>query len=171
MNEEKLEVIKEKLGVDEWLELIREDKFLYGAYISICQYVDLTEQENKRLKDQIKVFEDPEDLTLMFMYCDIEAKDKIKELTKNLDYLLNVQEENERLLHRVRELKKKLDKWDYENKLQQKEFIKYLEDSIDKTDYEINICGNYSYLAWSNAYKAVLSKYKKIVNGTERVKK
>ncbi len=51
MNKEKLEVTKEKLGVDEWLELIREDKNLNGAYISICQYVDLTEQENKQLKD------------------------------------------------------------------------------------------------------------------------
>lgn len=52
----------------------------------------------------------------------------------------------------------------YDNlETQQKEFIKYLEDFINKTDYEVNILGNYLYLAWSNAYKEILSKYKKIV--------
>lgn len=135
MNEEKLEVIKEKLGVDEWLELIREDKFLYGAYISVCQYIDLTEQENKKLKrendillnvqedcekslhkirelkkelnkvneenkklkEQIEVYEDPEDLTLIFMYCDIEAKDKIKELKKQLEEYKKIVKGTERV--------------------------------------------------------------------------
>ncbi len=46
---------------------------------------------------------------------------------------------------------------------QQKEFIKYLEDEINKTDYEINILGNYPYLAWSNACKKNLQKYKSII--------
>lgn len=41
-------------------------------------------EENKKLKEQIKVYEDPEDLTLIFMYCDIEAKDKIKTLKEQL---------------------------------------------------------------------------------------
>lgn len=54
---------------------------------------------------------------------------------------------------------------------QQKEFIKYLENFIDKTDYEVNILGNCLYLAWSNAYKEILSKYKEIVGSdkNERV--
>ena len=36
--------------------------------------------------------------------------------------------------------------------------IKYLEDFISKTDYEINIKGNYLYLAWANAYRDLLEK-------------
>lgn len=46
MNEE----LKIKLGVNEWLKLIEEDKNLNGAYISICQYIYLTEKENHELK-------------------------------------------------------------------------------------------------------------------------
>ena len=42
-----------------------------------------------------------------------------------------------------------------ENKL-----IKYLEGFIDKTDYEVNIKGNYLYLAWANAYRDLLEKVK-----------
>lgn len=47
MNEE----LKIGLGVNEWLELIKEDKNLNGAYISICQYIYLTEKENQELKN------------------------------------------------------------------------------------------------------------------------
>lgn len=38
------------------------------------------QQENQELKSKIKTYEDPEDLTLMFMYCNEKAKDKIQEL-------------------------------------------------------------------------------------------
>ena len=37
-------------------------------------------KENKQLKEKISIYENPEDLTLMFMYCEEKAKDKIKEL-------------------------------------------------------------------------------------------
>lgn len=37
-------------------------------------------EENQQLKAKIKTYEDPEDLTLMFMYCNEKAKDKIQEL-------------------------------------------------------------------------------------------
>ena len=50
-----------------------------------------------------------------------------------------------------------------EYKNQQKEFIEYLEDCINKTDYEVNVLGNYKYLAWANAYKNALTKYKEII--------
>lgn len=43
--------------------------------VKICQEFD----------DEIKKYEDPEDLTLMFMYCDEKAKDKLKELEKELN--------------------------------------------------------------------------------------
>lgn len=41
--------------------------------------------ENQELKAKIKTYEDPEDLTLMFMYCDEKVKDKIKGLNKQLE--------------------------------------------------------------------------------------
>ena len=50
MNEE----LKTELGINEWLELIKEDKNLNGAYISICQYIYLTEKENQELKKQLE---------------------------------------------------------------------------------------------------------------------
>ncbi len=45
------------------------------------------QQENQELKSKIKTYEDPEDLTLMFMYCNEKAKDKIQELEKQLEEL------------------------------------------------------------------------------------
>ena len=51
MNEE----LKTELGINEWLELIKEDKNLNGAYISISQYIYLIEKENQKLKKHLKV--------------------------------------------------------------------------------------------------------------------
>lgn len=48
----------------------------------ILNVVKNLQQENQQLKEKIKTYEDPEDLTLMFMYCDEKAKDKIQELEK-----------------------------------------------------------------------------------------
>lgn len=39
----------------------------------------------KELEQRIKTYEDPEDLTLMFMYCDEKAKYKIKDLQQRID--------------------------------------------------------------------------------------
>ena len=41
--------------------------------------------ENQQLKDKINTYENPEDLTLMFMYCDEKAKDKIKQLKEVIE--------------------------------------------------------------------------------------
>ena len=47
---------------------------------SQAEAIELLEKENKELKEKIEMYENPEDLTLMFMYCDEKAKDKIKQL-------------------------------------------------------------------------------------------
>ena len=47
--------------------------------------IHLLQQENKQLKDKINTYENPEDLTLMFMYCDEKAKDKIKQLKEVIE--------------------------------------------------------------------------------------
>lgn len=46
------------------------------------------EQENQQLKERINAYENPEDLTLMFMYCDEQAKDKIKLYEQVLDEII-----------------------------------------------------------------------------------
>ena len=53
----------------------------------VCKALDYLQQENQSLKDKINTYENPEDLTLMFMYCNKKAKDKIKELKHILDEL------------------------------------------------------------------------------------
>ena len=50
--------------------------------------IEELEKENQELKDRIKTYEEPEDLTLMFMYCDEKAKDKIKELKDRIDKVI-----------------------------------------------------------------------------------
>lgn len=67
------------------------------------------------LQEKVNQYENPDDMTLMFMWCNEKAKDKIKELQEDLDYQKemyleycdkhtkliqkynNLQEENERL--------------------------------------------------------------------------
>ena len=48
------------------------------------KYIEL-QQENQQLKEKINTYENPEDLTLMFMYCDEKAKDKIKQLKEVIE--------------------------------------------------------------------------------------
>ena len=50
-------------------------------------YIKQLQQENQQLKDKINTYEDPEDLTLMFMYCEEKEKDKIKQLENNWNEL------------------------------------------------------------------------------------
>lgn len=47
-----------------------------------------------------------------------------------------------------------------ERKQRKEKLINYLEDFISKTDNEVNIKGNYLYLAWANAYKDLLERIK-----------
>lgn len=47
-----------------------------------------------------------------------------------------------------------------ESETKMNNLINYLENFISKTDYEINIKGNYLYLAWANAYRDLLERAK-----------
>lgn len=51
-------------------------------------------KENKQLKEQINVYKNPDDLTLMFMYCDEKAKDKIKDLQQRINKAIEYIEDN-----------------------------------------------------------------------------
>lgn len=60
-------------------EIITQEEF-----DDVKKAIKKLQQENQELKSKIKTYEDPEDLTLMFMYCDEKAKDKIQELEGQL---------------------------------------------------------------------------------------
>ena len=59
-------------------------------YDAIFDKIHALITENQQLKDRIKTYEEPEDLTLMFMYCDEKAKDKIKQYKSVLDEIREV---------------------------------------------------------------------------------
>lgn len=107
---EELGINKEKLGINDWLELIKEDKNLNGAYISISQYIWLLEQENKQLKEQLLVAQTNEETFRLEM----------KDVTKALGLDENTIFDDVKV--RVRNLK---DNW---NRLKQK-----MIDSFNKT--------------------------------------
>lgn len=82
---------------DEIKEILDKPKILmlsYGNYISLDDYVKLKDYITN-LQEKVDQYENPDDMTLMFMWCNKEAKDKIKQL----------QEENERLKENWKELK------------------------------------------------------------------
>ena len=53
-------------------------------------------EENQELKKKINTYENPEDLTLMFMYCDEKEKDKIKCLEQENQQLKKQLERSEK---------------------------------------------------------------------------
>lgn len=48
------------------------------------------QDKNKQLKDRIKTYEDPEDMTLMYMWCNEKAKDKIKQLKEVIEEIRKI---------------------------------------------------------------------------------
>lgn len=119
----------------------------------IEKYLDVDEiyKENQELKEKIETYEDPEDLTLMFMYCDEKAKDKIRELEKqleeyqlqNIDLRADIMIQKKSFPNKLIKDKTFYDLYDmptYEDLLnQQKEFIEYLTKKIDMCDGAIDV--------------------------------
>ena len=67
---------------------IRNDTTSIPAVVRKANDVEVIkklQQENAQLKKRVDMYENPEDLTLMFMYCDEKAKDKIKHLESEKD--------------------------------------------------------------------------------------
>ncbi|HIS38539.1 MAG TPA: hypothetical protein IAB45_03410 [Candidatus Onthousia faecavium] len=125
------------------------------------QLVKELKQENQELKQKINTYENPNDLTLMFMYCNEKARDMIEELKKEL-------KEKDDFINKLQATKDRLDKYDYERTNQQKEFIEYLECEIDywgKQKEEwiklgfVKIGGE---ACFEIIYRKILSKYKEI---------
>lgn len=153
---------REDLGINDWLELIKEDKNLNGAYISIEQYIYLIEKENKELKSQLKgtthCFDEEEHLKLKeeiinlskdvdmwnSKYNDMfdknkELKQKYLNAVTDCDTTMFEKEQLKKQLEETEKCLKDMYRINIENdkelenvKTQQKEFITYLEDEIQK---------------------------------------
>ena len=86
-------------------------------------------EENEQLEDRINKYENPDDLTLFYMWLDEKTKDKIKEL----------EEENKRLKEEYMLLSNASD--EYEDKLQERidKAIEYIENnSLYDEEYDYN---------------------------------
>ena len=94
-------MIREALGINDWLELIKEDKNLNGAYICISQYLYLVEKENQELKKKLEEKQNP----FKGIFAQVNDDTLLRDCG-NMNAEIN------------------------ELKNQQKEFIKYLEDEI-----------------------------------------
>lgn len=110
-------------------------------YEDMCNANMKLSLENQQLKEKLNKYEDPEDLTLMFMYCDEKTKDKIKNLEKQLEYLRS---------------------GEY---LNQYEFIKYLEDEIHSCEAVSDLLFNSN--KEMKVYEEILQKYKEIIGYNE----
>lgn len=141
-----------------------------------CLDLDGLLKEIQESKEKLNKYENPEDMTLMMMWCTEKVKDENKKLKQQL-------EDKEDYIKKLQATKDKLDKWDYENTLQQAKFIKYLEDEIkyntpnakwkhynedNFNDYDVENSIYIEIKPTNKVLKEVLQKYKEIVNGSER---
>lgn len=73
-------------------------------------------------------------------------------------------EDKEDYINKLQATKDKLDKWDYENAMQQKEFIKYMNSCIKELEKESpNKLQNTINLGIIDITKTILQKYKEII--------
>lgn len=111
--------------------------------------------ENQELKEKLDKYENPEDMTLMMMWCTEKVKDENEKLKKQLENKYEkvgtltselLYEENTKLIN------------------QQKEFTKYLEDEIKKEKKDLeHLCDLYKIPQKNNStYKFVYSYINKI---------
>ena len=92
---------------------------LLKNYYEKMEIIEEQDKEIERLNKKIEQYENPEDMTLMFMWCDEKAKDEIKRLNniiKGLDNTIEnleeVVEHKENIIKEVREyIENKL--WNY----------------------------------------------------------
>ena len=74
------------MGINETITLMKKiPKDLLQQDIELKPIKD----EIESIQQRINIYENPEDLTLMFMYCDEKAKDKIKDLQQRIDKAKN----------------------------------------------------------------------------------
>lgn len=79
------------------LETLENEHLCKKQYKLLEDYINNLQQENQQLKEKINTYENPDDLTLFYMWLDEKAKDKIKEL----------KQKNESLRKRIETIKRR----------------------------------------------------------------
>ena len=80
MNKENVLVITDR---EELYDKCENMEQLFSEYY--LPLLDVHYRKTYDLQQKINTYENPKDLTLMYMYCDEKAKDKIKELQNKID--------------------------------------------------------------------------------------
>lgn len=128
--------------------------------LKIIDTFEELQQENQELKQKINTYENPNDLTLMFMYCNEKARDMIEELKKQLEV---GKEQYNDLVEEKEELQEQLSN-SHQIKDQQKEFIEWLEQNIENEEY-CYLAQNPGERCRKDVFEEALSKYKEIIGG------
>ena len=128
---------KEQQAIDVFKEFIETKGNLVTDYSLetymqiILDYITNLQKENDDLKNKLNQYENPDDLTLFYMWLDTKAKDKIKQLQEENEFLkLNNPEMNIRHFDMIKENKRKIGNLRAENKRLKKTIVimeKYLE--------------------------------------------
>lgn len=138
-----------------------KEQILEDTYIEYCAYVNLAHRYSK-LEKQLEKYENPEDMTLFAMWCTEKVKDENEKLKRQF-------EEN-KLNHKQLKDLDKIEKSFIEIKNQQKEFIKYLEDGIEKaTTNPYTKLSEYG-MNRIHIYNEILQKYKEITGVSDEKK-
>ena len=145
-----------------------------------CQTVKKLLQENQELKEKLDKYENPEDMTLMMMWCTEKVKDENQELKLELSgyrqailnnkEMLGLKEQNEKLKKQLENCycnrtdcsgrikdSKVYDSLVQKVETQQKEFIEWLE-AMSRM-YE----NDYKDIDTAEHYNCVLNQYKEII--------
>lgn len=145
-----------------------------------CQTVKKLLQENQELKEKLDKYENPEDMTLMMMWCTEKVKDENQELKLELSgyrqailnnkEMLGLKEQNEKLKKQLENCycnrtdcsgrikdSKVYDSLVQKVETQQKEFIEWLEAMSIMYENE------YKDIDVADHYNCVLQKYKEII--------
>ena len=115
-------------------------------------------KENQELKEKLDKYDNPEDMTLMMMWCTEQVKDENKKLKKQLEDAITSYTEEHNLRHNS---DLKLDV--LEN--QQKEFIDYMNKTIEELECDdVDDEEMKGYLIQRiDTFKEILQKYKEII--------
>ena len=124
--------------------ILKSCKGMFGAVTDDMLLRDnaLLNEENKQLKEKLDKYENPEDMTLMFMYCEEKAKDKIKELQQeNQKYKEVIFKIKMIISVRIKEYQKKIDneidmgsQGDHFKICRYEENIKFLKDILKEVE-------------------------------------
>lgn len=134
-----------------------------------CLDLDGLLRDNQELREKLDKYENPEDMTLMMMWCTEKVKDENQALNKQLEEnkdnyncLLKQKEQFEYIMSK---------QVDYQG--QQKEFKKYLEDEIKDTEKTIELLSDtrssrIPILQYKkHIIEVILAKYKEIIGGNK----